>query len=112
MLAKRNRGNLENRKTYRIDTAMNKIDCIFEERESQNSAVNSTYEIDVCSLYVILCSIQEYLCMIFLKFSLFVFHKNIKKLKSLYMMDEIFELALFLFICLSDSNILCFGCSC
>ena len=43
MLAKRNRGNLENRKTYRIDTAMNKIDCIFEERESQNSAVNSTY---------------------------------------------------------------------
>ena len=39
--------------------------------------------------------------------------KNIKKIKiSLYMMDEIFELALFLFIYLSDSNILCFGCSC
>ena len=85
MLAKRNRGNLENRKTYRIDTARNKIDCPIAFLRSVNprtrQLIQHTYEIDVCSLYVILCSIQEYLCMIFLKFSLFVFHKNIKKIK-------------------------------
>ena len=72
-------------KTYTVglDTELNKklIAFLRSVNPRTRQLIQHTYEIDVCSLYVILCSIQEYLCMIFLKFSLFVFHKNIKKIK-------------------------------